>query len=263
MDVTRPAALSASAMDPAQIAKAALRRLALEHLEPTPDNYARAYAAEAGELAPADGAAIAALIERIVRGLERGSRGWTAARKKDSLQRVLDGSRSDLRRMQQRVTQLVVSWDAEPSASAGVEATSAPAHVELAAALPGEEAPAVAPIGPGLDGCRQDPGGHRAARLARPGRGPTRGRAGAGGAAAATAGRGADGGADRHARTALPAGRHGTAAPPPPARPNEHAVRRTDRQPDRPGRERQLGPRPVRAHAGHARRRLERAACGR
>ena len=152
MDVTRPAALSASAMDPAQIAKAALRRLTLEHLEPTPDNYARAYAAEAGELAPTDGAAIAALIERIVRGLERGSRGWTAARKKDSLQRVLDGSRSDLRRMQQRVTQLVLSWDAEPSASAGVEATPAPARVELAAELPGEEAPAVAPSAPAWTG---------------------------------------------------------------------------------------------------------------
>ena len=152
MDVTRPAALSASAMDPAQIAKAALRRLALEQLEPTPDNYARAYAAEAGELAPSDGAAIAALIERIVRGLERGSRGWTAARKKDSLQRVLDGSRSDLRRMQQRVTQLVLSWDAEPSASAGVEATPAPARVELAAALPGDEAPAVAPSAPAWTG---------------------------------------------------------------------------------------------------------------
>ena len=148
MDVTRPAALSASVMDPAQIAKAALRRLALEQLEPTPDNYARAYAAEAGEAAPADGAAIAALIERIVRGLERGSRGWTPARKKDSLQRVLDGSRSDLRRLQQRVTQLVVSWDGEPSAPAGVEATSAPARVEVAAALPGEEAPAVAPSAP-------------------------------------------------------------------------------------------------------------------
>ena len=152
MDVTRPAALSASVMDPAQIAKAALRRLALEQLEPTPDNYARAYAAEAGEAAPADGAAIAALIERIVRGLERGSRGWTAARKKDSLQRVLDGSRSDLRRLQRRVTQLVVSWDAEPSASEGVEATSAPARVELAAALPGDEAPAVAPSAPAWTG---------------------------------------------------------------------------------------------------------------
>ena len=113
-----------------------------------------------------------ALIEKLVRGLDRGSRQWTLARKKQSLQRVLDGSRSDLRRMQQRVTQLVLSWDAEPSASAGVEATPAPARVELAAALPGEgalaaalpkeealaaelpgeEAPAVAPSAPAWTG---------------------------------------------------------------------------------------------------------------
>ena len=33
---------------PAQIAKAALRRLTLERLEPTPENYARAYQAERG-----------------------------------------------------------------------------------------------------------------------------------------------------------------------------------------------------------------------
>ncbi len=33
---------------PAQIAKAALRRLAMQQLEPTPENFARAYAQEAG-----------------------------------------------------------------------------------------------------------------------------------------------------------------------------------------------------------------------
>ena len=111
MEPTRPAALSGGAADAAQLAKAALRRLALERLEPTPENYARAYAREGGEPAVAtDGAAIAVLIERIVRGIERGSRGWTAARKKESLQRVLDGSRSDARRLQQRLSQLVASW---------------------------------------------------------------------------------------------------------------------------------------------------------
>ena len=36
---------------PAQIAKAALRRLTLERLEPTPENYARAYQAERGAAA--------------------------------------------------------------------------------------------------------------------------------------------------------------------------------------------------------------------
>jgi diguanylate cyclase len=40
--VNKPAAL------PAQLAKAALQRIAQARLEPTPENYARAYAIEAG-----------------------------------------------------------------------------------------------------------------------------------------------------------------------------------------------------------------------
>ena len=113
MEATRPAVLTGAAADNAQLAKAALRRLALDKLDPTPENYARAWRQEVGEAAVpvADGPAIAALIERIVRGIERGSKGWTAARKKDSLQRVLVGSRSDARRLQQRLGQLVASWD--------------------------------------------------------------------------------------------------------------------------------------------------------
>jgi hypothetical protein len=72
---------------------------------------------EATRAAPlSEGQQIAGLIERIVRGIERGSKGWTAARKKESLQRVLDGSRSDAKRLQQRLTQLVASWDTEPGA---------------------------------------------------------------------------------------------------------------------------------------------------
>lgn len=181
MEATRPAPLSGPPGS-SEIAKAALRRLAMSKLEPTPDNYARAYRQEAGEpptpAAPglperaqrvierlaarafdaesgggggavngptadlvlamaqgrwdqaervlqatpvADGQAIAVLIDRIVRGIERSSRGWTAARKKEGLQRVLGGSRSDSRRLQQRLTQLVASWDGEP-AGEGVEA---------------------------------------------------------------------------------------------------------------------------------------------
>ncbi|HKX42997.1 MAG TPA: GGDEF domain-containing protein [Burkholderiaceae bacterium] len=110
METTRPAPLAGSSSSATDLAKAALRRLALDKLEPTPENYARAYRLEAGE-APADATALAALIERIVRGIERGSRAWTSARKKDSLLRVLAGSRSDAQRLQQRLTQLVASWD--------------------------------------------------------------------------------------------------------------------------------------------------------
>ncbi|TDP83812.1 diguanylate cyclase [Aquabacterium commune] len=116
---------------PAQLAKAALRRLAEQRLEPTPDNFRKAYEAESGITSEADSAPPAAaalsqavnqaeegerwskLIGRILRGAERGGRQWTAARKKDSLQRVLEGSKNSGQRLHQRLSQLVQSWDSD------------------------------------------------------------------------------------------------------------------------------------------------------
>ena len=148
-----------AAPTPAQIAKAALRRLAMSKLEPTPENYAQAWAEECGQAGAApllpprartvldrlahratDDAALrtelqralaqggwdealrlieraaaqsqgqsqawAELIERLARGLERGGAHWTLARKKDSLQRVLDASRSDMGRLDRKSTRL-------------------------------------------------------------------------------------------------------------------------------------------------------------
>jgi len=159
----------------AETAKAALRRLALSKLEPTPENYARAWVEEGGAApvaAPAPAApppaaaspkaknvhdriaarlfedgtqreefsqamqradweaarghveraaesqlalaqGFAQTIEKLARGLERGGRQWTAARKKDSLQRVLEANRSDISRLHQRMKQLVASWDGD------------------------------------------------------------------------------------------------------------------------------------------------------
>lgn len=154
---------------PAQIAKAALQRLAQARLEPTPENYARAYAIEAGtDAAPAaNGAvperlqqlmsklvslalpsgstrqdlqaalreqrldelqrqvdrlldtagpgaqaeALAQAIDRLVRGLERGGKHWTLARKKDGINRVLELSRTDSGKLVKRLMQLIASWD--------------------------------------------------------------------------------------------------------------------------------------------------------
>jgi diguanylate cyclase len=144
----KPGAESPTA-PPAQLAKAALRRLLLDKQEPTPENYARAYAAEAGE-APAvasDGAALATLIDKLVRGIERGGRHWTAARKKESLQRVLAGSRSDAKRLQQRLGQLAASWD-DDRPDSGVETEPALLD-ELAAPVTTPAALAVA-AGPAL-----------------------------------------------------------------------------------------------------------------
>lgn len=168
-----------SQLPPAQIAKAALQRLAQARLEPTPENYARAYAIEGGgEQAPAaaNGAvperlqqlmsklislalpsgsmrqdlqtalrdqkldelqrqvdklldvagpaaqaeALAQAIERLVRGLERGGKHWTLARKKDGIQRVLELGRSDSGKLVKRLGQLVASWDKDGDGS-GVE----------------------------------------------------------------------------------------------------------------------------------------------
>ena len=54
-------------LPPAQIAKAALQRLAQARLEPTPENYARAYAIEGGgEQAPAANGAASERIQQLM-----------------------------------------------------------------------------------------------------------------------------------------------------------------------------------------------------
>jgi diguanylate cyclase len=141
-----------------------LRRLALDRLEPTPENFARAYAEEAGEdavmlptraraplerllvrleddeatrrllldelqqgrwhrldeLAERAGMQAAqraqawvALVERLVRGLELEGAQWSARRRRDGLQRVLDGSGRDLQRLQDRLSGLFGAWEAD------------------------------------------------------------------------------------------------------------------------------------------------------
>ncbi len=153
-------------LPPAQIAKAALQRLAQARLEPTPENYSRAYAIEAGGEAPtttqvpervqqllsrlislalpsgqtrqtlqntlreqrfdellkqvdqlldsagpgAQAEALAQAIERLMRGLERGGRHWTLARRKDGVARVLEQTRTDSPKLVKRLNQLIASW---------------------------------------------------------------------------------------------------------------------------------------------------------
>jgi len=177
MDMSHGASqLAATPLSPVQVAKAALRRLALDKIEPTPENYARAYAAEGGQASTAlpeaarpllqrmagsmvaDGSSSsgddlvralmaghwdeaeavlgnaaaqaqgqgqdwADLLQRLALGLERGSKLWTAARKKDSLMRVLGGSRSDARRLRERMRHLLAAWESETEAS-GVDTVS-------------------------------------------------------------------------------------------------------------------------------------------
>ena len=61
-----------------------------------------------------------ALVERLARNLERGGRQWTAARRKESLRRVLDSSRSDAPRLLHRLQMLMAAWENDqPSESGG------------------------------------------------------------------------------------------------------------------------------------------------
>ncbi len=117
MSLTRPSPLAKTEQPTAQIAKAALRRLALERLEPTPENYERAYRQEAGEPPPDSTEALATLIDRIIRGIERSGHNWTPARRKEGIQRVLAGGRSDAKKLQQRLSQLVNSWESDSAAT--------------------------------------------------------------------------------------------------------------------------------------------------
>jgi diguanylate cyclase len=157
----RGAASADTTPTPAQLAKAALKRLGEARLEPTPENYARAYQQESGgpvpavpeRAAPPTGEQLAELIGRLVQGVERRSRQWTPGRKRDSLQRVLDSSRGDASRLHQRLRQLVVSWDTDtPDGEAGVETAPAPLAEPTRPALlsePTRPAPLDAPGAPG------------------------------------------------------------------------------------------------------------------
>jgi len=108
------------------------------------------------ESAAAQSQAWAQLIERLARALERGGRQWTLARKKDSLQRVLDASRGDMQRMQQRLKQLVGSWDgddisADPSLPAADLAAAAEPQGDAAAPPQAEPRPLLNDVGPWQD----------------------------------------------------------------------------------------------------------------
>jgi diguanylate cyclase len=164
MDTTTRAAATPRAAEavPAALAKAALRRLVMDKLEPTPENYARAYHQEAGTTPPAAAAVgspaaereesaaqadtLAKLIERVVRGVQRGGRQWTTARKKDSLQRVLSSSRSDVQRLQQRLGQLLAGWESD-TIDGAVDPELAEMTVEQPWGDPTQPAPLAEPPG--------------------------------------------------------------------------------------------------------------------
>ena len=79
--------------------------------------------------------ALAELIDRIIRGLEKGGQNWTVARRREGIQRVLQGSRGDVRVMQ-RLGQLMTSWDNDFASSALAPLTNEPEPVKAAKGNP-------------------------------------------------------------------------------------------------------------------------------
>jgi diguanylate cyclase len=162
MDTTRASSAVAAPAAPASaqatataIAKGALRRLAQAQLEPTPENYARCYADESGQPQAAhdtkvQGVLWASVVERVAKNLERGGRQWTAARRKSSMSRVLDSSRSDPARLLQRLQALMTAWETdqlEDAVETGlIDEGAAAASAEAAPAAAGQWLPMVAEL---------------------------------------------------------------------------------------------------------------------
>lgn len=88
----------------------------------------------------------AGLIERMLRGLDTGSRQWPVGRRKDTLQRMLTANRNDSARLRQRLDALVSSWEGERAGATPVE-TSAALASPSAASGPVTVSGGLAPLG--------------------------------------------------------------------------------------------------------------------
>lgn len=91
------------------------------------------------------------LVHNLLREFETRHAGWTTARKRDSLERVLEGSGGDAGKLRARLERLIRSWSEAPAESVRAAAAVAQAdaevmeHAAAAAALPVIEANAEIP----------------------------------------------------------------------------------------------------------------------
>ena len=98
---------------------------------------------DAGDLG-AQSQAWAKVLERLLRGLESGSRQWPIGRRKESVSRLLTMNRQDMIRLRQRLEPLIASWESDRASSgavpvAGPVAASGVPAVPALAALPAED----------------------------------------------------------------------------------------------------------------------------
>ncbi len=76
------------------------------------------------------------LVRGLLRGLEARHSGWTTARKRESVERVLEAAGEDAARLQERLGRLVQSWSEAPADSTGAQVNDAQpgANVSMSAA---------------------------------------------------------------------------------------------------------------------------------
>ena len=96
-----------------------------------------------------------ALLERMLRGLEHGSRQWPIGRRKDSVSRMLVMYRHDMHRLRQRLEPMVASWEGDKGSSAPVPVVAPPPPAPAARVPLVEPEPPADEEGP----VRQDPPG--------------------------------------------------------------------------------------------------------
>ena len=146
---------TATLSNPPEIAKEAIRQLALRRMPPTPDNYARLYGEVSGVLhstpPPADNAPSATDWSDALRGFLRAwdatIPGLTQARKRVMVEQLLQRSSPHAGELHKRFRRLVKSW--------GEVADVQP--VQTAAAAPDAVAPPIPAIaGPARDICGED-----------------------------------------------------------------------------------------------------------
>lgn len=140
-------------VNPADAAREAIRRLAMDRIAPTPENFARAYREAAGEASaevaaatgaasnPKEGAAAEAaaaaaksagdwprLMQRLLGQLDASSPQWTRARKLGAVDHVLRSAGGDTGRTHEKLERLISAWAQGTGAAA--EKVAAPSSVE-------------------------------------------------------------------------------------------------------------------------------------
>lgn len=124
--------------NPPEIAREAIRQLALRRMTPTPDNYARLYDEVSGAKATAprshaespDANAWAAVLREFLRTWDARVTGFTQARKRETLERLLERRSPNAAELHKRLSGLIRSW-AGPAGSC-----SAPVHTAVVSTEP-------------------------------------------------------------------------------------------------------------------------------